>query len=42
MRHIDVILKLNSTELDTFICFLKDGYTEQDAINAINITKTDA
>ena len=41
MRNITEILKLNSTELDTFICLLTDGYSEKDAINAINISKKD-
>ena len=36
MRNIYSILNMNEDQINTFICSINEGYTNEEAINAIN------
>ena len=39
IRIVMQILNMNEEEMNTFICLIEEGYTNQQAINAINLSK---
>ena len=38
MLNIYNVLNMNDEEMNTFICLINDGYTNEEALNAINIS----
>ena len=37
MKNIYGVLNMNDDQMNTFICLINEGYTNEEAINAINL-----